>query len=302
MDHLIALPDMPQSRLQEVERHLYVLREDELHPLVSGNKYRKLLPNIAAMRAARKQGILTFGGAFSNHIFSTAAAGMLEKVPTLGFIRGEESSADNPTLGKAAAMGMKLQFLDRTTYRMRYDSEWLAQLQSQYPDYYLVPEGGGNEAGVLGCESIADQLISLDDFDIYLAAGTGSTAAGIIRGLHKNKTKASIYVVAALKGGDFLRDEMDQYLPDADMRSSYELLTDYHFGGYAKWKPELITFMNDWYKKTQIPLEPIYTAKAAYAMMQLRKPHRKSVLIHTGGLQGLAGFRERFGELLRPKV
>jgi 1-aminocyclopropane-1-carboxylate deaminase len=251
---------------------------------------------LLACKQAGKKGILTFGGAYSNHIHATAYAANIEGLASIGMIRGEHTLPLNPTLHDAEQWGMQLHYLSRTDYQQKTSESFLARLAAEYRDFYLIPEGGDNAAGLKGCREIVNHIDAAVKH-IVVAAGTGTTAAGIILGAAADQ---HIHVVSALKG-DFLRAEIQQKLDEA--RSNWQLHDQFHFGGYAKWTAELIEFMNAFYRQTAVPLDPIYTAKAAYALIHLCKTgllsnEEPKMLIHTGGLQGIRGFNKRYPNML----
>jgi 1-aminocyclopropane-1-carboxylate deaminase len=278
--------------IPEKEVSLHIRREDLIHPLVSGNKYRKLKYNLAQATAENQTRLLTFGGAFSNHIAATAAAGKEYGFETVGVIRGEELSTaidENPTLHFAQQCGMTLEFVSRETYRNKADFSFLDNLRQKFGHFYLLPEGGTNALAVKGCE----EILGPEDFDfdyICCAAGTGGTAAGII---NSSADSQQVLVFPALKG-DFLQDEMRKFAT----KENWKLVSDYHFGGYAKINTGLIAFINDFYKKNAIPLDPVYTAKLFFGVMDLvQKDYfakgSKILLIHTGGIQGIKGMNNK---------
>jgi 1-aminocyclopropane-1-carboxylate deaminase len=277
---------------------LYLKREDLLHPAISGNKWRKLKYNLQAAQAQGKTMLLTFGGAYSNHIAAVAAAGQEYGFATLGFIRGEEHLPLNPTLALAAALGMQLHYLDRESYRGKSEPGFQQALQQQYPQAYLLPEGGTNELAVQGCTEIVGE-ITLPYQVLCCAVGTGGTLAGIIAGLAGEK---QVIGFPALKGGDLLAPAISRLVESyagCDY-PNWRLETAYHFGGYAKLKPELIRFLQDFKQQHQVALDPVYTGKMMYGLFDLIrqghfKPGTTIVALHTGGLQGLAGFRQRLG-------
>jgi len=282
--------------LQDQNIELFVKREDRIHPFVSGNKFRKLKYNVAA---ANKQGhstLLTFGGAFSNHIVATAVAGKSMGFETIGIVRGDELGNDvektlagNATLREAHNNGMKFQFVSREAYREKSSEKFLDQLKKQFGDFYLIPEGGTNKLAVKGCEEI---LTSDDDkFDyICVAVGTGGTISGLINSAEKHQ---KIIGFPALKG-NFLTNEIKLFTKKT---KNWRLETVYHFGGYGKWNSELIEFVNTFKRATTIPLDPIYTGKMLFGIVDLIKKNQfpknsKILVIHTGGLQGIEGFNE----------
>jgi 1-aminocyclopropane-1-carboxylate deaminase len=277
---------------------LYLKREDLLHPAISGNKWRKLKYNLQAARAQGKNTLLTFGGAYSNHIAAVAAAGQAFGFATMGFIRGEQHLPLNPTLALAAAAGMQLRYLDRESYRQKSAPDFQQALQQQYPQAYLLPEGGTNNLAVQGCTEIVADLDRPCDV-VCAAVGTGGTLAGIIAGLAGEK---QVIGFPALKGGDFLTADISRLVHAYAGRDypNWRLETAYHFGGYAKLKPGLISFIRDFKRQHQVQLDPVYTGKMMYGLVDLiRQDHFKPgtvlVALHTGGLQGLQGFRQRLG-------
>ncbi len=263
---------------QQIE--LYIKREDLIHPIVNGNKYRKLKYNLAT----NPNSIITFGGAFSNHIHATASAGKLYNIPTVGIIRGELDE-NNPTLVYARSCGMDLRFVDRSAYKLKENSEAAIAIINEFTDPLILPEGGNNLLARKGTAEVATEInAQIPNVNyIALSAGTGGTASGILS--RKNKHH-KLLVFSALKG-DFLRDEIIVMTG----LSNFELQTDYHFGGYARTKPELIAFINQFYKKHQIILDPIYNGKGLYGIVDLIRQEKiskgsKIVWVLTGGQQG----------------
>lgn len=267
---------------------LYIKREDLLHPIISGNKFRKLKYNLAQAKKENKVTLLTFGGAFSNHILAVASAGKEYGFKTIGIIRGEELKdkiADNPTLKKAKDFGMVFDFVTREIYSDKSNPKFIQQLTAQFGDFYLIPEGGTNDLAVKGCEEILNSVDEEFDY-ICCAVGTGGTISGII---NCSKSSQQVLGFPALKG-DFLREDIRKFVAN----SNWELITDYHFGGYAKVTEELILFINKFYQKYKIPLDPIYTGKMMFGILDLIEKkyfpiNSKILVIHTGGLQGIAG-------------
>ena len=292
------LQQLQHPLLQQHELTLWVKREDLLHPHISGNKWRKLKYNLHEAKAQGKETIVTFGGAYSNHIAATAAAGAEFGFKTIGIIRGEEHLPLNPTLQFATEQGMELHYISRELYRHKSEPTFLAELAEKYNHPYLVPEGGTNQLAVKGCTEIVDDITI--NFDVVCcASGTGGTIAGIIAGLAGEK---QVLGFPALKGGGFLEEEIAQlvYNYSGVNYSNWQLITDYHFGGYAKVKPELIEFIREFQEQHNIPLEPVYTGKMFYGLFDLISKGylakgTRIVAVHTGGLQGNAGFKERLG-------
>jgi 1-aminocyclopropane-1-carboxylate deaminase len=277
---------------------LLLWRDDLLNPELPGNKARKLKYNLVAARAAGHSGLLTFGGAYSNHLAAVAAAGRLYGFATTGLVRGEEHLPLNPTLAQCMADGMALHYLDRTTYRRRAEPEFLAEIQQQFGHPYLLPEGGTNALALRGVAELIGELRQHTDFEtVAVAAGTGGTLAGLALGLAEAGYPARAVGVAALKGGDFLRAGIDALtLAAADcVLDNYEVHTGYHFGGYAKLPPELRTFIQQVEADYGVLLDPIYTGKLLFGLLDLIEqghfaPGSTVVAVHTGGLQAWAGF------------
>lgn len=264
---------------------IFVKREDLLHEEVSGNKFRKLKYNILKAQELGYSKLLTFGGAYSNHIAATAAAGRICEVETIGIIRGEElenNYTGNSTLTKAVEDGMTLGFLTRTDYRNKGEVGIINRLKAKYGDFYLVPEGGTNEEAIKGTEEILKEGDETFDY-ICTAVGTGGTIAGIINSSHPNQT---ILGFPALKGS-FLYEDIRKFVTN----NNWDLVLDYHFGGYAKYNEELLSFLRELYKQTGVLFDPIYNGKMIYGVLEEIKKGRfkdnsRILVIHTGGLQG----------------
>ncbi|MCG6135349.1 MAG: pyridoxal-phosphate dependent enzyme [Nostoc sp. LLA-1] len=298
----------PQQINSEIARHagveLFVLRLDCLHPLVNGNKWFKLKYNLLEAKQQNLTTLLTFGGAYSNHIFATAAAANLFSFRTIGVIRGEERLPLNPTLSFATKQGMQLVYLDRATYRQRHTQELQADLRQRFGDVFIIPEGGSNLNGVRGCMEILKDINIFDT--ICLACGTGTTLAGIALSQHQ---KQRVIGFPVLKNGAFLAEEIDSLITNYlaselpvlnTTPATWELMCDYHFGGYAKINDELLHFCQQFEAAHDVPLDYVYTAKMFYGVMDLiqkgfftqgntdGKLRSRLLLIHTGGLQGNA--------------
>jgi 1-aminocyclopropane-1-carboxylate deaminase len=267
---------------------VFIRREDLIHPFISGNKLRKLKYNLIQAKAENQQTLLTFGGAFSNHIAATAFAGKEYGFKTLGIIRGDELESKilvNPTLKFAQECGMQFKFISRDDYRHKAETEFIENLKQEFGDFYLVPEGGTNELAIKGCEEILEKEDAEYDF-VCCSIGTGGTISGIINSILPHQ---KVLGFPALKG-DFLKEEIRKFARN----ENWELITDYHFGGYGKVNPELIAFINQFYQENKIPLDPIYTGKMVFGVIDLIEKnyfpeHSKILLIHTGGIQGIAG-------------
>jgi len=291
-----ATNDIEEIFLPELiakEIRLFLKREDALHPVISGNKYRKLFYNIAFAKKKEYTELLTFGGAFSNHILATAGAGFEFGFKTVGVIRGEELGVDlektllnNDTLRRAKDYGMQFEFISRSDYKEKSSQSFLLTLKEKYPNAYILPEGGTNEKAIKGCEEILNE--HTEDFEfICCAVGTGGTISGIINSSSKHQ---QVFGFPALKG-DFLEKEIKGNKVN---KNNWEIIPDYHFGGYAKISEELITFNNNFFKTSGVLLDPIYTGKMFYGIVDMVKKDKfakgtKILAIHTGGLQGISG-------------
>ena len=286
---------------------LYIKRDDMIHPDVSGNKWRKLKFNIQQARFKGRNKIITFGGAHSNHIAATAKAAEIYGLESIGIIRGEDADFNNKTLSFARSCGMKLIAVSRSEYRNSDTWDYKESLKQKFGNFYLIPQGGANFYGVNGCIEIMSEIEGeLNPDALFVPCGTATTLSGMILG---NKNQRKIFGVSALKGGDFLMDDVrknlmsvysDKETVNYSLRN-VSLLTDYHFGGFAKVNRELIAFIRNFYEQTGIKLDPIYTSKTVFAMLEkVRAKHNKMpekwVLIHTGGLQGIAAMEEKIGE------
>lgn len=280
--------DIRQIENIELTPQLSLKPEFRVHPKVSGNKYRKLKYNIQAILDGNFEGVLTFGGAFSNHIAATATVGQDLNIPTVGIIRGEELASgvdSNPTLSYAKACGMYLEFISRAAYRQKTEDSFLHSLQKQYPKFYIIPEGGTNALAIDGCREILTEADH--EFDVICCAvGTGGTISGLI---NSSLPHQKIIGFPALKG-PFLREDICKFA----QQSNWDLCHEYHFGGYAKVNLELIQFINKFKKEFELPLDPIYTGKMMFGIFDLIQngffsKSEKILAIHTGGLQGIEG-------------
>ncbi len=285
--------------IQNSKITLEIKREDLIHPMVSGNKFRKLKYNLAVAKANNHNTLLTFGGAFSNHIAAVAASGKEQGLKTIGVIRGEELEADfsqNPTLRFAHQRGMQLEFVSREQYRKRIDLDFIQRLAEKHGSFYHIPEGGTNELAVLGCQEILQNHDLGFDF-ICCSVGTGGTIAGLI---NSSATHQKIIGFPALNG-DFLQEEIRKFAAN----DRWELIQDYTFGGYGKVSNELIFFINRFLVETGIPLDPIYTGKMVFGVMDLIQKgyfpkDSRILMIHTGGLQGIEGMNMKLRKLNLP--
>ena len=291
---------------------IYIKRDDLIHPSVHGNKWRKLKYNLLKVKELGVTKILTFGGAFSNHIHATAAAAQLLGFESIGVIRGEKTIPLSSTLAFAESCGMILHYVSRSAYRNK--EALLNELTPLFGDFYFLPEGGTNALALRGCAEIVDelnqQLEQKPDY-ICVACGTGGTMAGIVKAADATQ---EIVGFSILKGG-YVEDEVTNLIKtnfdiDSQLTNEARLLTnqkfakanwrlnnEYHFGGYAKWTPKLIEFINDFKIKFCLQLDPIYTGKMFFGVFDLIEKgyfaeNSTIVLVHTGGLQGIEGFNE----------
>jgi len=278
---------------------VFAKRDDLIDPEISGNKWRKLKYNI---EAANGLPILTFGGAFSNHIAATASACDRLGIKSIGIIRGEIIIPLNNTLQQAKDCGMLLHSVSRNEYRLKNSKEFYIILKKRFNNFYLVPEGGANLLGIKGAGEIITEIDR--EFDYLISAmGTGTTLAGMKVGSDKNQRQIGIPV---LKNGGFLRDEVNKMVKEYCTKfnhsvpeTNFELFTDYHHGGYARISDELIEFMRYFYKQHNIKTDPVYSGKSAFALYDLIKKGRFSegstiVWLHCGGLQGIEGIEKRY--------
>lgn len=278
---------------EEKGLEVWIKRDDLIHPHIMGNKWRKLKYNILHVRESHLAGIVTFGGAYSNHIAATAAACAANQLPSIGIIRGDELSPDsNPTLRFASDQGMKLQFVSRNEYRQLKENQH--QLQQIHPGYLILPEGGTNELAIRGCQEIWTEINQSFDYAIT-SVGTGGTMAGLLKAM---SGEGKLIGISALKG-NFIHSEFRNMLQHHNIPfENYELMDQWHFGGYGKVTDDLVAFINDTKEKINVLFDPIYTAKMYFAVTKLIETNyfpsnSKIVLIHTGGLQGIAGFIEK---------
>ncbi|WP_295711196.1 pyridoxal-phosphate dependent enzyme [Mucilaginibacter sp.] len=270
---------------------VFLKRDDLIHPMISGNKWRKLKYLLKNAQDKQKNHLVTFGGAYSNHLLATAAAAAKFGFKATGIVRGEE--VKNDTLFLCKLHGMQLIFTDRDSYR---DKQALFHKYfGDDEDAIFIDEGGASAEGALGCSELVDELTDAYDH-IFCACGTGTTAAGIINGLNNHQLKTQFNAIPVFKNGGFIKDEIDRFLTAP---AEYSLHTDYHFGGYGKATDELISFIKQFVATTGIVIEPIYTGKMVYALYDLIgkgyfKAGSKILAIHSGGIWGLLGMKDRF--------
>ncbi|KAA0991783.1 1-aminocyclopropane-1-carboxylate deaminase/D-cysteine desulfhydrase [Dyadobacter aurulentus] len=294
MDLLSHSPPTPLQELhnelcEKAAVRLFVKRDDLIHPEVSGNKWRKLKYVLKEVKQLEIDRVLTFGGAYSNHLYALASACSELDIKAIGIVRGERPVEESATLQFCRQKGMELHFVTREEYKLRQSEEYQSSLSQQFDYPYLIPEGGTSVLALPGVSELTtevkNQLGIVPDY-YCVAAGTGGTAAGILC------TGANVVAFSALKGGGFLKDEIDGLIQDYQNPGILDLQTSYHFGGYAKWNAGLLDFIDDFKNRFDIQLEQVYTGKMLYGVFDLIKKGYFSrnaiiVAVHTGGLQGL---------------
>jgi 1-aminocyclopropane-1-carboxylate deaminase len=292
---LATIQEIKHELFTQKKVQLFVLRLDLFQPEIGGNKYFKLKYNLEQARLGNYSTLLSFGGAYSNHIAALASAGKIYGFKTIGVIRGDELDVtSNKTLQQASENGMHLHFVKRELYHKKNDADFIENLRQQFGNFYLIPEGGSNAFAVKGCKEI-NKLIPFQADAICCAVGTGGTIAGIHLSSANNQR---IIGIPVLKNATFLYDEIKSLQQQFNKQFSYEvpkgkleLVLDYHFGGYAKTTSELEEFRFNFQNEFNITLDKIYTSKVFYAVIDLInnnffQSEKKIVVIHTGGLQG----------------
>lgn len=269
---------------------VFVKRDDLIHPYISGNKWRKLKYILRDAENRNKKHLITFGGAYSNHLLACACAAAKFGFKSTGIVRGEE--VRNEILLFSRLLGMNLRFTDRESYR---DKAGLFQKHFEDDqDAYFIDEGGAGKLAAMGCSELIGELA--EEYDhIFCAAGTGTTAAGILSGIASHSLSSQMHIIPVLKGVEYLKSEIQ----NLSGFSSFEFHTDYHFGGYAKTSPELLAFIQNFCSNTGILIDPVYTGKMFYSIFDMVskdhfKPGTKILAIHTGGASGISGMAERF--------
>lgn len=282
---------------------LLIKRDDLIDSQVSGNKWRKLKFNILQCQQYKNEGILTFGGAYSNHLVATASACKKAGLKSVGVVRGDELTPEsNETLSSCKDLGMHLHFISREEYHLRAERFYHEELLQEFPNLHVVPEGGANYWGMIGCQELIRE-ITLPFDRLIVAQGTTTTSCGVLLGL-QNEQKLS--VVPALKGFEakpemmrlFGKSGIDSETTEQLLEKT-ECLDQFHFGGYAKYDEVLLNFIREFYQKHEIKLDPVYTGKAMFALFdQIKNGHYANetiVFLHTGGLQGVKGIEKKIG-------
>lgn len=293
-----------ESKLQKISHPLFekyqltvsIKRDDAIHPIISGNKWRKLKFNLHYAKTHHYVGVISFGGSFSNHIHALAFACQQQGLKSIAIIRGEKEYASNFTLSMAQQWGMKLNFVDRNTYRLRENKDYLAELQQAYPDYLIVPEGGSNASALTGVGEIITELNHQCEFDTLLTpVGSGGTLAGLIKA---DNNQHNLLGISVLKQDGYLAEQVNSLLSDTCHFNNWLILPEFHRGGYAKFKKEDVEKILSFNQQTGFIFEPVYSGKMILAFLELIEQgyfpsgHR-IVLLHTGGLQGIGGLIER---------
>ena len=303
-----SLERINDSLLDQHQVQLWVKRDDKIDRDVSGNKWRKLKYNMLQCQHNRNEGVLTFGGAFSNHLVATAAACRRLDMQSVGVVRGHElHPQSNESLQRCHDLGMHLHFVSREEYYLRGERFYHEELLNEFPNLWIVPEGGANYMGMIGCQELLGEITV--PFDrIVVAQGTTTTSCGILLGLTSSQR---ITVIPVLKGFDSGK-EMSHLLSKSGVDSEtvsamlkgLDVLDAYHFGGYAKVNNELVEFISQFYQKHQLKLDPVYTGKAMFGLWEEIKAGKYDgetiVFLHTGGLQGVKGVEQRLGHFLFP--
>ncbi|MBE9460819.1 1-aminocyclopropane-1-carboxylate deaminase/D-cysteine desulfhydrase [Dyadobacter subterraneus] len=293
----LLVPSLPTPLLEISDEvilksgvRLFIKRDDLIHPTVSGNKWRKLKYNLKQAKSEGTTTLLTFGGAFSNHLYATAAAGKYSGFQTIGIVRGEDpGEKKSSTLKFCEAQGMVLHYVSREEYKLRNSDDYINGLKRKFPNTFIIPEGGTSEFALKGVEEMTEEVNQQLGFTPHyyaIAAGTGGTAAGIL------SSGANVVAFSALKGGDFLETDILNMVEENDSRGQLKLFTEYHFKGYAKYTQELLDFILMFKNNHGIQLEQVYTGKMLFGLYDLiEKGYFKTgdciVAVHTGGLQGL---------------
>ena len=299
-DFSLTIEAFPLAIANKQAISLWIARADKVHPLASGNKLYKLLPNIEYAKQYNYSQLLSFGGAFSNHIHALALYSASVGLQSVAIIRGEKEYVSNPTLSAAIKAGMKLEFVDRASYKRRYDADYLQQLQQQYPDALIIPEGGSSELALQGCTELMQQINyhcllqknSMPDV-VTVACGTGMTFSGLVNGAESYQNIQGYLVVK----DDSVYQKVDSLLGKYTQNKNYKIQPA-DFGGYAKFDAALLYFILDVLEQTEVLLDPIYTSKMCRCVIEQIKTGRfkagsKLLMLHSGGLQAWYGMKDK---------
>jgi len=302
--HFDLLPEIQPLELPVAKKKLVTLdclRLDKVHPFVSGNKWYKLKHHILEAQAAGKGSLLSFGGAYSNHLHALAYAGKSLNVKTIGVVRGEVSGQLTPTLQDCIDWGMELHWLNRLEYRDIASAESVKAYSSKFPEAWIIPEGGAGEQGILGIKSLFSSLhhAGVINYDVVACAvGSGATFAGIVQA---NIGAAQCLGFSALKGAHDLEDRVERQIKSSVKVNKWRICHDYHFGGFAKINSRLTNFISDTYEQHGLLLDPVYTGKMLYGLAEYLhqgriRPGARILIVHTGGLQGWRGFGDQYNK------
>ena len=305
----IPLQEINFDRIQASRIDLRMARADQIHNLASGNKIYKLKPIIEYAKANNFKKILSFGGAYSNHIHALALMAQRHNIESIALIRGEAKYAENPTLSDAQNAGMVLEFVSREEYKQRKDRDYLAQLQSRFPQALIIPEGGSSQLAIKGCAQMAKDINKSSNKDfksdiLAIASGTGATAAGLVCGLAEDQ---SLIAYSVLKD-ESLKSRIDDFISAEESSNHHKyVIQNADFGGYAKFDKLLLDFILSWLEQTGILLDPIYTGKMCRRVIQQIEvgefdQGQSITLIHSGGLQGWRGMQRRVESIANEKV
>ncbi len=290
--------EIQTNLFKKMNVRVFIKRDDMIHPFISGNKWRKLKYNVLAAAEQHKNHLVTFGGIWSNHLLATACAAAYYGLRATAFVRGEDIVSDS--LFMYRLYGMNLRFTDRQAYRDKRDL--FEKYFADDNDAYFVNEGGSGILGAQGCAEIIAELTNEYDA-VFTAAGTGTTAAGLLQGIHEHQPNARLHVVPVLKGGEFLKQEVIDF---SGGLSGFDMHTEYHFGGYARYNEELLAFISEFVSTTGILIDQVYTGKMLYALYDKIKngyfPEGARILaVHTGGTFGILGIKEQLNQYLSDK-
>jgi 1-aminocyclopropane-1-carboxylate deaminase/D-cysteine desulfhydrase-like pyridoxal-dependent ACC family enzyme len=280
------LQTLQESLFAEKQVSVAVLRLDQIHPVVSGNKLFKLHYFIIDALEGNRKGILSFGGAYSNHLVAVAFASQQAGLKAVGIVRGEKPAKLSPSLTECLDYGMDLRYLSREEYREKGESNFLTRIEQQFPGYQLIPEGGYHPKGAAGAALISE-MIPVGTSHVCCAAGTATTLAGLLLGAQK---RYEIVGFNVLKGMSDMQERL-HYLTNTKNLSGVRIDDDYHFGGYAKKNKLLLDFMNQFYLQHGVPTDFVYTAKMMFGVLDSIKRDvfakgSNIICLHTGGLQG----------------
>jgi len=287
--------DSPLFEQKQLE--CWIKRDDLIHPIISGNKWRKLKYILNHALNIEADTLISMGGAYSNHLHALAFAGRALNLKTIGFIRGEQPKVFSPTLEDLKRWGMELRFVSRTEYRELRQYKTYNQLPNSIKGQYWLPEGGATDLALRGVGEIVSE-IEMEFDTLCVPCGTGTTLAGLIG---ETEESQSIIGFSALKGGGFLMDDVNNLLITNDTNNNWSIQLDYHFGGFAKRNNELLLFIEDFAKQHRVQLEPVYSGKMVYGLLDLIKKDffkagQKIIILHTGGLQGSRSLDVSIGE------